>query len=99
MVIRNGAVGLAGWLANIAVEYRLANKLYLKVADLAALEGEYQRAVQNYEKVAQSAVNNNLMKWSVKDYFLKAGICHLASQVTNQHSISPPCLARILTAR
>ncbi len=60
---------------------RLANKLFLKVADLAALEGEYQQAIENYEKVANSSVSNNLMKWSVKDYFLKAGICHLASQV------------------
>ena len=64
---------------------RLANKLFLKVGDLAALEGDYQRAVENYEKVANSSVNNNLMKWSVKDYFLKAGMCHLASQVS-RHS-------------
>lgn len=61
------------------------------MADLAALEGAYPRAVENYEKVAQMAVNNNLMKWSVKDYFLKAGICNLASQVRSElpflHSI------------
>ena len=57
----------------------LANKLYLKVADLAALEGDYQTSVAKYEAVAKSSLNNNLMKWSVKDYFLKAGICHLAS--------------------
>lgn len=60
----------------------LANKLYLKVADLAALEGDYQNAVQKFEAVAKSSLNNNLMKWSVKDYFLKAGICHLASNDT-----------------
>lgn len=30
-------------------------------------------------QVSKSAINNNLMKWSVKDYLLKAGICHLAS--------------------
>lgn len=60
--------------------HRLANKLFLKVAELAALEGEYQRSIENYEKVAHSSVDNNLMKWSVKDYFLKAGMCHLASQ-------------------
>lgn len=57
----------------------LANKLYLKVADLAALEGDYQTAIAKLEAVATSSVNNNLMKWSVKDYFLKAGICHLAA--------------------
>src|SRR5947207_15896655 len=47
--------------------------------DLAALEGDYQTAISKFEAVAKSSLSNNLMKWSVKDYFLKAGICHLAS--------------------
>ncbi|KAF7133974.1 hypothetical protein CNMCM5793_005500 [Aspergillus hiratsukae] len=58
----------------------LANKHYLKVADLAALEGDYYKAIENYERIGRSSITNNLMKWSVKDYFLKAGICHLASK-------------------
>jgi len=58
---------------------RLANKLYLKVADLSALEGDYNKSIANYERISQSSINNNLMKWSVKEYLLKAGICHLAS--------------------
>lgn len=57
----------------------LANKLYLKVGDLAGLEGDYPRAIEKFEAVARSSINNNLMKWSVKDYFLKAGICYLAA--------------------
>ncbi|KAG6025475.1 hypothetical protein E4U41_001513, partial [Claviceps citrina] len=57
----------------------LANKLWLKVADAAALEGDYYKAIENFEKVAAQSVDNNLMKYSVKDYFLKAGICHLAT--------------------
>ncbi|PHH69394.1 hypothetical protein CDD83_5728 [Cordyceps sp. RAO-2017] len=57
----------------------LANKLWLKVADVAALDGDYYKAIENYEKVAEQSMNNNLMKYSVKDYFLRAGICHLAS--------------------
>lgn len=57
----------------------MSNKLYLKVADIAALEGDYQKAISNYERISKSAINNNLMKWSVKEYFLKAGICHLAN--------------------
>lgn len=60
---------------------RLANKLYLKVADLAAEDGDYAKAIENYEKISNSSMNNNLMKWSVKDYLLKAGICHLATNV------------------
>lgn len=58
---------------------RLANKLWLKVADVAALDGDYYKSIANYEKVAEQSISNNLMKYSVKDYFLKGGICHLAS--------------------
>lgn len=57
----------------------LANKLHLKVADTAGLEGDYYKAIEAYERVATASVSNNLMKYSVKDYFLKAGICHLAT--------------------
>lgn len=49
------------------------------MAELAALEEDYRTAVDKFEAVAKSSLQNNLMKWSVKDYFLKAGICHLAS--------------------
>ncbi|KAK3683534.1 soluble NSF attachment protein [Podospora appendiculata] len=58
----------------------LANKLWLKVADIAALEGDYYKAIENFEKVAESSLGNNLMKYSVKEYFLKAGICTLATK-------------------
>ncbi|KAJ5720460.1 vesicular-fusion protein sec17 [Penicillium malachiteum] len=57
----------------------LANKHFLKVADLAALEGDYYKSIKHYERIASQSMNNHLMKWSVKDYFLKAGICHLAT--------------------
>ncbi|EMR65166.1 hypothetical protein MGN70_000835 [Eutypa lata] len=57
----------------------LANKLWLKVADIAALESDYYKAIEQYEKVASASVGNNLMRYSVKDYFLKAGVCHLAT--------------------
>jgi alpha-soluble NSF attachment protein len=59
---------------------RLANKLWLKVADIAALEGDYYRAIENYEKVADASLGNNLMRYSVKEYWLKAGICVLATK-------------------
>jgi alpha-soluble NSF attachment protein len=53
----------------------------LKVADLAALAGQYQRAIERYESVAKASLNSNLTKWSVKDYFFKAGACYLANKV------------------
>ncbi|KAH8178018.1 soluble NSF attachment protein, SNAP domain-containing protein [Sarocladium implicatum] len=68
----------AGWYEGDNAN-ALANKLWLKVADVAALEGDYYKAIEQYEKVAQQSINNNLMKYSVKDYLLKAGICHLAT--------------------
>jgi len=68
----------AGWFENDNAEAS-ANKLYLKVADLSALANDYQTAIANYERVARSSINNNLMKWSVKEYLLKAGICHLCT--------------------
>lgn len=51
------------------------------MADLAAIEADYYKAIGYYEKVGKVSIDNNLMKWSVKDYFFKAGICHLASGV------------------
>jgi alpha-soluble NSF attachment protein len=58
----------------------LANKLWLKVADIAALEGDYYKAIEKLEKTAQASISNNLMKYSVKEWLLKAGICHLATK-------------------
>jgi alpha-soluble NSF attachment protein len=58
----------------------LANKLWLKTADLVALEGkDYYKAIELYEKVAKTSISNNLMRWSVKEYLLKAGICQLCT--------------------
>lgn len=50
------------------------------MADIAALEKDYYRAIQKFEKVADSSLNNNLMKYSAKDYYLKAGLCTLATK-------------------
>ncbi|KAF2723986.1 TPR-like protein [Polychaeton citri CBS 116435] len=68
----------AGWYESDNAE-ALANKLYLKHADLSALASNYPPAIASYERIARSSINNNLMKWSVKEYLLKAGLCHLAS--------------------
>ena len=49
---------------------------------LAALDADYYKAIKHFEEVARLAVNDNLMKYSVKEYLLKAGICHLATGVS-----------------
>merc|ERR1711862_434189 len=56
-----------------------ANQCLLKVAHHAALEEDYDRAVEIYEKVASSSLDNKLLKYGVKEHFLKAAICHLAT--------------------
>ena len=52
--------------------------MWLKAADIAALQGDYPRAIKHYEKVAEWAVSSNTMRYSVKEYLLKAGLCSLA---------------------
>jgi hypothetical protein len=46
----------ANWFESDNAE-ALSNKLYLKVADLAALEANYPKAIENFERVATSSVN------------------------------------------
>lgn len=60
---------------------RQANKADLKVAELSADFGEYDKATEFFERVGYASLSNNLMKYSVKDYYFKAGICHLATGV------------------
>jgi len=40
---------------------------------------KYDKAIEIYEKVASGSLDNNLLKWSVKEYFFKAGLCHLCT--------------------
>jgi alpha-soluble NSF attachment protein len=54
-----------------------AHSCLLKVAHSAALIENYVKATEIFEKVATESVNNDLLKWSVKDYLFKAGICSL----------------------
>ncbi|CAG8500170.1 4620_t:CDS:2 [Ambispora gerdemannii] len=57
----------------------LANNCLLKVATFAATLEQYDKAIEKFEQVANANLDNNLTKWSLKDYFLKAGLCHIAN--------------------
>ena len=46
---------------------------------MAALAEDYSRATNYYEKVAEQSMRSNTMRYSVKEYLLKSGLCHLAS--------------------
>ncbi|KAF7727092.1 hypothetical protein EC973_008055 [Apophysomyces ossiformis] len=56
-----------------------ANKCFLKVAQLAADLERYEVAIEKFEAVAAASVDDALLKWSLKEYFLKAGLCHLCT--------------------
>ncbi|OCT77710.1 hypothetical protein XELAEV_18028804mg [Xenopus laevis] len=53
-----------------------ANKCLLKVATYAAQLEQYQKAIEIYEQVGASTMDNPLLKYSAKEYFFKAALCH-----------------------
>ncbi|KAL1936172.1 hypothetical protein VTP01DRAFT_306 [Rhizomucor pusillus] len=55
----------------------MVNKCLLKVAHFAAQLEQYDKAIENLESVSASSIDNPLTKWSVKEYFFKAGLCYL----------------------
>ncbi|KAG9296390.1 hypothetical protein G9A89_014982 [Geosiphon pyriformis] len=57
----------------------LANSCLLKVGTFAATLEQYDKAIEKFEQVANASLDNQLTKWSLKEYFLKAGLCHIAN--------------------
>ena len=55
----------------------LANQCWIKVATFAAQLEQYEKAIEKFEHVATVSLENNLTKYSAKQYFLQAGLCHL----------------------
>ncbi|XP_043934841.1 alpha-soluble NSF attachment protein isoform X1 [Protopterus annectens] len=60
-----------------------ANKCLLKVATYAAQLEQYQKAIEIYEQVGTSAMDNTLLKYSAKDYFFRAALCHFCVDMLN----------------
>lgn len=66
-----------------------ATKCLVKVAQYAAQLENYDKAIQIYEQVAAAALQSNLLKYSAKDYFFRASLCHLCVDSINaQHAVS-----------
>ncbi|KAJ7630897.1 vesicular-fusion protein SEC17 [Roridomyces roridus] len=55
-----------------------ANACYKDAADLHADLEEYPQAIARYEQVANDSLSSNLTKYSVKEYWLRSGLCSLA---------------------
>uniref|UniRef100_A0AAY4DCE5 NSF attachment protein alpha n=1 Tax=Denticeps clupeoides TaxID=299321 RepID=A0AAY4DCE5_9TELE len=60
-----------------------ANKCLLKVATYAAQLEQYQKAIEIYEQVGTNAMDSTLLKYSAKDYFFKAALCHFCVDMLN----------------
>uniref|UniRef100_A0A8C5HZV9 Beta-soluble NSF attachment protein-like n=1 Tax=Gouania willdenowi TaxID=441366 RepID=A0A8C5HZV9_GOUWI len=53
-----------------------ANKCLLKVGGYCAQLEQYQKAIEIYEQVGANTMDNPLLKYSAKEYFFKASLCH-----------------------
>lgn len=49
------------------------------MAHFAAQLDRYDRSIDRFEAIAAASVDNNLTKFSVKEYLLKAGLVHICS--------------------
>ncbi|KAG6842244.1 vesicular-fusion protein S17 [Blastosporella zonata] len=67
-----------------------ANACFKEAADLHAELGEYSQAIARYEQVADHSLTSSLTKYSVKEYWLRAGLCALAMNdtVTAQRNLT-----------
>jgi len=57
-----------------------ATNCKLKVALFASQLEDYVTAFTIFEQVAAASVDNSLTRWSVKEYFFKAGLCYLCNE-------------------
>jgi len=53
------------------------SKCNLKYAEYAAKDGDIQEAIRIFESEGEKALQNNLLQYSAKDHFFRAGILHL----------------------
>uniref|UniRef100_A0A669DZ12 N-ethylmaleimide-sensitive factor attachment protein, alpha b n=1 Tax=Oreochromis niloticus TaxID=8128 RepID=A0A669DZ12_ORENI len=69
-------VGLKTVCSCLLFKSLLPNKCLLKVATYAAQLEQYQKAIEIYEQVGTHAMDSTLLKYSAKDHFFKAALCH-----------------------
>lgn len=54
-----------------------ANRCLLSVARYAAQLEKYQKAIEIYEEVANTCIESSLLKYSAKEYYFRAALCHM----------------------
>ncbi|XP_003746133.1 alpha-soluble NSF attachment protein [Galendromus occidentalis] len=60
-----------------------ANKLLLQVAKYSAQLEKYDKAIEIYEQVATTNLDSSLLKYSAKEQFFRAALCHLCVDTLN----------------
>lgn len=66
-----------------------ANKCLLIVAKYTAQLEQYEKAIEIYEQIASSSLESSLLKYSAKEYFFRAAICHLCVDILNaEHALN-----------
>uniref|UniRef100_A0A4W6E1S4 NSF attachment protein beta n=1 Tax=Lates calcarifer TaxID=8187 RepID=A0A4W6E1S4_LATCA len=66
-----------------------ANKCLLKVGAYCAQLEQYQKAIEIYEQVGANTMDNPLLKYSAKEYFFKAALCHFIIAVEKYEEMFP----------
>uniref|UniRef100_A0AAY5EJS7 N-ethylmaleimide-sensitive factor attachment protein, alpha b n=1 Tax=Electrophorus electricus TaxID=8005 RepID=A0AAY5EJS7_ELEEL len=69
--------------SNLSSVSNSANKCLLKVASYAAQLEQYPKAIEIYEQIGTHAMDSTLLKYSAKDYFFKAALCHFCVDMLN----------------
>ena len=60
-----------------------ANRCLLTVARYAAQLEKYQKAIDIYEEVGAVSVESPLLKYSAKEHFFRAALCHMCVDLLN----------------
>ncbi|KAH9517552.1 hypothetical protein DERF_008218 [Dermatophagoides farinae] len=60
-----------------------ANRCLLKVAQFSALKADFQKSAEIYEQVAGTCIESPLLKYSAKEHYFRAALCHMCVDVLN----------------
>uniref|UniRef100_A0AAY5EJP7 N-ethylmaleimide-sensitive factor attachment protein, beta b n=1 Tax=Electrophorus electricus TaxID=8005 RepID=A0AAY5EJP7_ELEEL len=77
-----------------------ANKCLLKVGFYCAQLEQYPKAIEIFEQVATSTMDNPLLKYNAKEYFWKASLCHfIVDELNAKVSAFSPWFSSLLKKR
>lgn len=64
-----------------------ANKCRLKIAQFSADLERFPVAIEIFENIAKTQVDNNLLRFSAKGNLLNAGLCRLNGRLPQRHTM------------